>query len=92
MGTRGKLVLLTKAHARAGGGDPPPSASHGSMFKEETRVGLIGESHMLFRLHHRVLQLGSDAGRSDVTELLSHLPPASRTPAAWINNQHLLSH
>lgn len=48
------------------------------VWKEETGLRLIGESHMLSGLHHRGLQR-VDARSSDVTELL-HLPRHSLTP------------
>ena len=67
-----------KSHGRAGRETTRLRLTWQPVWKEETGVGLIGESHMLSGLHHRGLQR-VDARSSDVTGLL-HLPRHSLTP------------
>lgn len=56
------------------------------VLQEETRVALIGESHMFSRLRHRGLQRGGNSGGSHVAELLLHLPHRQPDSAAACAN------
>ena len=71
---RGKTVLLTKTTRRSGEENNGWRVYVGLVGKEETRAGLAGASHMFPRLCLGAPQRGSQARRSDVTGLRSHLP------------------